>query len=153
VIRAGALAVAVCASAAVVLAHIAPVLPVRAQTLSLRVARDSDGNLYMLGGDTVWLLVPDEIGDEELGGYTFAGRLDGTVPPALLLPLAPPSAPPSEVPLPVKASSIAPGTNAEASPTPSLSQSTPLRRGGTQPTPVVSVSPTAATTPRPAITR
>ena len=51
-----------------------------AQTVPLRLVQGSDGSLYLVQGGSRWLIVPDQVSDEELAALVLDGEIDGTLP-------------------------------------------------------------------------
>jgi len=48
------------------------------------VVQASDGSLYLVGAQSAWTLVPDQISDDDLAALTKAGELDGVIPADIL---------------------------------------------------------------------
>jgi len=72
----------------------------------LQVVQASDGEFYVVNGQTAWTLVPDPIGDADLAALGQNGELDGAIPAVLLSPPAP--APDVSMPTPVAATPVPP---------------------------------------------
>ena len=97
-------------TAGFLVAHLA--VATAAQPTPTRVVQAVDGTLFLVQGDSSWVLVPDQISDEELAVLAPAGEIDGTIPDGLLT--APDLA--SDLAPPPGAGDTAPPVNQEAMP-------------------------------------